>query len=323
MLAVVWVGVRGLGIESGVKPPEMVVHLDRPALETVLVHMIEKDRLDACAAEVKRRCALPVRGVAERRAAIENSLDWLKTSGVKLRSFNATDRAIQELFDTHILERRPVLAESGAATVGPAYEVAHFVLIGFGQVGQRLALYLAEQGHFENLRRSRMTIVYAQHEAEAVGRFREEHPALFPNLVIVREAQDHDDAFPRGYNPEDPDNVWMPHPRLDTWEFGVRVRDVGNPTDNDRGVGFVCNGGFAIHAGGVTSPDLVERLVRLSDEPTVRPMVFICDADDEDNCAQALQLRQELDLRLKDNRAIAMAETMPLRSFRSCRTVRC
>ncbi|MGP1345456.1 MAG: NAD-binding protein [Phycisphaerales bacterium] len=271
-------------------PPEMVVHLDRPALGTVLLHMKQEERLRLCAAELKSRCAKP-----EHRAAIDGALAWLSKTDITLRSFNATDRAIQQLFDTHILDRRPVLAEAEKRVEmdGPSFEVAHFVIIGFGQVGQRLALHLAEQAHFENLRRSRLTIVYAPHEAEVVTQFRDEHPALFPTSEIVAESDLGD------YDPASPDHAWMPDPRLDQWSLGVRVREFNRPTDEDRGVRFVCNGGFVEHAGGVTSPVLIERLARLSHEPTVRPMVFLCDAEDEDNCAHALQLRQELDLRLK------------------------
>lgn len=288
-------------VRSGAKPPEVVVHLDRPALETVLVHMKQPERLRLCAEEMKRRDDKPSRGAARRQAAVDRSLAWLSQADITLRSFNATDRAIQELFDTHILERRPALAESnaGGTVDGPAFEVAHFVIIGFGQVGQRLALYLAEQAHFENFRRSRMTIVHALHEAEAVSRFCDEHPKLFPTAKLVCEAAE--DGVPEGYDPAAPDSAWMPDPRLDQWDFGVRVRDVAKPCDDDRGVEYVCNGGFVEHAGGITSPDLVERLARLSVDLTVRPMIFLCDAEDEDNCAHALQLRQELDLRLKAN----------------------
>ncbi len=270
------------------------MHLDRPALDAIVVYM--KRQQDATASTHLSN-ALPKR---------------LRSGGIEWRSFNAADRSIQDLFDTHILERRPLRpalrGDVETRQAGAAFEVAHFVIIGFGDVGQRLALHLAELSHFENLRRSRMTIVYGPEEEGALKRFKQERSALFPTRTIVQEAaaelQQRDPSAAAefaDYDPSAADNAWMPDPRLDRWEFGVHVQDAQNPADTDRGVRFVCNGGFVLDPAGTTSPQLVERLVDLSSEPTVRPMVFICNADDEDNCLRAVQLRDELDMRLKQS----------------------
>ncbi|MFM9062700.1 MAG: NAD-binding protein [Pirellula sp.] len=64
--------------------------------------------------------------------------------------FNPLEESMRDLFDNEVLSRRPNKPE----------EVAHYVIVGFGHTGQQLAFFLAENAHFENLKRSRMTIVY-------------------------------------------------------------------------------------------------------------------------------------------------------------------
>lgn len=292
------------------EPPAIYVHLDRPELDTLLTSMVSQ--LPQLGQAVKKsqnldpdeRSKKLTRRDAHARAYIEAMVARLgKPGALTLTSFNAADRGIRRLFDTHILDRRPVL--SGQACTGPdapacLYEVAHFVIIGFGDVAQRLALYLAEFGHFENLRRSRMTIVHSSDEHRAVQQFRSRYPKLFPTAKLVEEVRDLDAHDPpSGYDPETPSNAWMPHPALDDWGFGVSVVVPDNPTPDDRGVSFVCNGGFVDHDGDPTCPEIVERLLTLARAPTVRPMVFLCNATDENNCTQAVRLRDELDLQLK------------------------
>jgi hypothetical protein len=54
--------------------------------------------------------------------------------------------------------------------------IAHFVIVGFGEVGQELAIQVAQLAHYENLKRARMTIVYDKSDAEAVQHFQELYP---------------------------------------------------------------------------------------------------------------------------------------------------
>lgn len=272
------------------KPPKMTVHLDRPELDVLLFKMKRKLGEYADAAQHlasdrwgdSDRCATECRAIHANRA-------WLEREGVELKAFNVADRAVQDLFDEHLISRRP------AGDEGDAAQVAHFVVMGFGPVAQRLAVHLAGQAHFENFRRSRMTIVHDPEEAHCVERFRSEYPALFPAQSLVSDAGE----SLTSYESETQKNAWSPDPDLDHWGFGVDVADVQKPTDKDRGVDFVCNGGFVSEAGGPLSPHIVEHLVRLAHDPAVRPMVFLCGADDENNCSQGVRLREELDLRLK------------------------
>ena len=293
------------------EPPAIHVHLDRPELDTLLTSMLTQ--LPQLGQAVKKSQNLDPDEQSTRltgrnahaRSYIEAMVARLgKPGALTLTSFNAADRGIRQLFDTHILDRRPVLSGQTRSDAGSLacsnHEVAHFVIIGFGDVAQRLALYLAEFAHFENHCRSRMTIVYSPDEHHAVQQFRSRHPKLFPTAEHVQQVRDPDaDHPPSGYDPEAPSNAWMPHPALDDWGFGVSVAVPDHPTPADRGVCFVCNGGFVAHEGDPTCPEFVDRLLTLAHASTVRPMVFLCNATDENNCTQAVALRDELDLQLK------------------------
>lgn len=268
------------------KPPSIVVHLDRPSLESVVTHMTKPSSLERYANELKKMSPEKDRHRQRRDAAIDRSCKWLVDRGIDLRCFNVTDRVIQELFDNHILDRRPTRVQTDGCSGEQGAELAHFVIVGFGDVGQRLALCLAETAHFENLRRSRMTIVYAAHEKDAMQRFRSQHRRLFPPPPAG------------GKEPEAPKVMFEVAESHDHWGFGVEVRNGDAPDKHDRGVHFVCNGSYVRHEGGAASPSLVDGLVRLANAKHVRPMVFLCDADDDGNCAAALQLREELTLRL-------------------------
>ena len=246
------------------KVPSVHVHLHQMRLESVLLKSAETD---------------PIR-----------SKSWKEN----LKAFNPLSESIRYLFDDYILVRRPKTQN----------EVAHYVIVGFGNTGQQLALFLAENAHFVNLKRARMTIVHRPDEQQAVDKFRKLYPKFFPT----------------GQNKLE--NAWEPSARLDDWGYGVVVhahqetetRQEKNESgqieekeeriwvieeDKSRGVSFAVNGGFSLMEGGVTSPEFTDALHKLCKASDVRPIVFICNSNDEENCAEAIELRELLDLRLK------------------------
>ncbi len=127
--------------------PRMFVHLLNPRLESMLV-------------QAKQRAFRPLEPKAQQR--VDNLV---------VRPFNVIDRSIQALIDGPVLDRRPVNAQ----------ETAHFVIVGFGEVAQELALKLAQLTHYENLKRSRMTIVTSPSDENAVKHFQELYPQFFPD----------------------------------------------------------------------------------------------------------------------------------------------
>lgn len=262
---------------SQVTAPRMFVHLLNPRLESVLVH-------------AKNRALGLGSGGNQQRA------DTLVA-----QPFNVLDRSIQAILDGPVLDRRP-----GKEAAIRASEVAHFVIVGFGEVGQELAVRIAQMAHYENLKRVRMTIVYSKGEEAAVENFRNLYPKFFPNLVSYEENLKQVGREVKDYDP------WMPFSELDDWGFGVSIKKIKEEDPQDpskeiekivvaesRGIEFAVNGGFVLSSGGVTSHEFVRRLEDLSKAPGVRPLVFICHPEDDLNCADATELRAELDLRLK------------------------
>jgi len=294
------------------RTPRVTMHLDRPELGLLLSH-IKRD-IETKAEIVKGHVCNGLRNQAQKNmfsVGVDENASRIRRDGLDLRSFNVADRAIRDLFDEHVLERRPTRPG----------EVAHFVILGFGPVGRRLALHLAGHAHFENHRRARMTVVYRPEDAGRVDEFRAQYPAFFPCMPAGEKPGPRTD---RG-DPAQSDRAWSPDPALDDWGYGVHVADVLNPTGEDRGVRFVVNGGFVCDAAGPLSPGVVDRLIGLSRDTSVRLMVFICDAQDEDNCSQGVQLRAELDLRLKqrgqsvspDEHAVCIFPNVPARPMLS------
>jgi hypothetical protein len=174
--------------------------------------------------------------------------------------------------------------------------VAHYILVGFGNTNQSLANFLAENAHFSNLKRARITIAYRSEEESAVRRFQSLYPKFFPATPhLVPDA-------------------WHPPAALDRWGYGVelvsksgdQVPTTVEDVDWNRscGVPFAVNGGFVQMEGGATSPSFVDPLIAVCKTPNVRPIVFIGSSNDEENCAEAIELRELLDERLKiDNRS--------------------
>jgi hypothetical protein len=258
--------------------PRLFVHLCNLRLETML-------------AQAKKRALVPPQGEENKES---ESIHSDMRDRIIVRPFNALDGAIQALLDVEVLERRPKKLN----------EVAHFVIVGFGDVGQEVAVKIAQLAHYENLKRSRMTIVTSDKQAEE--HFKSLYPKFFPNLESLKDKLNERSPDSPGYDP------WMPFPALDDWAFGVHtvkqtLNDLERPgkmkeviiADLSRGIEFAVNGGFCNVAGGVTSNEVIDQLINLAYRPGVRPMVLICNADDELNCADAVELRDILDSRLK------------------------
>lgn len=210
------------------------------------------------------------------------------TETVAVNSFNVLERAADQVVGELLVPWRP-----------GHREVAHFVIVGFGTAGQTLALRLAELAHFENLKRSRMTIVHPlSGEAEAaVARVRAVYPAMMPPPGIAGDP-------------------WKPDPALDDWAYGVRIAEVSKAgAPGDVGITFAVNGGFVGMHGAPRSPDFVKQIVELARTAGVRPVVFVCEETDEENCTLSHELRTELDARLKDKHGAYLPGITPVPVF--------
>jgi hypothetical protein len=186
---------------------------------------------------------------------------------VSLHPFNVLERAAMDLVTDRLLAIRPKTPD----------KVLHAIVYGCGPVAQSVAKHIAEYAHFENLRRTRLTLVHSAHEESAARRFRADVPQLFPQSC---------------------EDAWQPDQARDDWAYGVRIAHPGAPSADDRGVRFVANGGCATLDGAPTCLESLNRLVAIATRGDAVPCVFICGENDEQNCTTAFELRAELDGRL-------------------------
>jgi hypothetical protein len=189
---------------------------------------------------------------------------------VEVRAFNVLQQAAMEIVARKLLPIRPRDPSSAL----------HSVIYGSGPIARSLALHIAEFAHYENNRRSRLTLVHAPEGREDAHRLLADHPALFPAITGA--------------------DAWTPDAALDAWSHGVFLRDRTNPGVNDIGIQFVTNGGLAEMRGSPASPESIERLIEIARRGDAVPCVFLCSEDDERNCTLAFELRDELDTRYRD-----------------------
>tara|TARA_R110002020_G_scaffold40664_9_gene120100 strand:+ start:2429 stop:4600 length:2172 start_codon:yes stop_codon:yes gene_type:complete len=187
--------------------------------------------------------------------------DAIKSSGIqsKLVLFDAMQNAVDELVTRFLPEYRP-----------KENQVAHFVIWGFGVMGRRMILTLAELGHFENLKRSRMTILYAPEDKQRVEEFRAEYPHFAPDLT---ESQNKE---------------------IDGWNFPKESDDWGSqhlrPTrrfDDPDAVEYVVNAAFIPQPPSCNDAAFNEHLAELSSNKDMYPIMIVCSGNDQDNATLA------------------------------------
>lgn len=204
--------------------------------------------------------------------------------------FSSTNRdANVHVFDVRERAARDLLLhpDHGLATTHApgADEVAHYVVVGFGETGQAVALEAARLGHFENRKRLRMTIVDDFREndgtlgpADAARRqFLARVPTFCPDdLDLLTHARTDDAAKDdwacRDYRPACK-SVRRDAPAI---EYVVNAEFVDLPADD---------------------PDLVEHLFERFTAPgdtPVRPAVVVCFDDEGRNFRTAHRLQSLL-----------------------------
>jgi len=174
--------------------------------------------------------------------------------------FDALQNAVDELITQHLPYCRPAKDQ-----------VAHFVVWGFGEMGRRVALALAEYGHFENLKRSRITILYAQDEEENVREFCRTFPNFGPVAVTQQEGQEFD-----GWTfPEEADEWGSQHLRP------LRQFDGPNVVE------YVANAAFVPQPSSCYETEFIERLKQITNDPRIHPVAIVCSEKDQQNATLA------------------------------------
>jgi hypothetical protein len=223
-------------------------------------------------------CVTSVSSTTLAKAARDNPIFAEDGARFRLRVFNLADNAALAL----------MREELGGAHAPALDEVAYYVLIGFGTVGQAVALQAAKLAHFENGRRLRMTVVDDWDDpAVARGRsaFLERHPAFAPDVA----------TFDLGAHVhlEDPGKDGWTHragrPAHPAWRREGPVGADGRPVALE----YVANAEFQDLPASFDSPELADLLAaRLApgQRPPVKPALVVAFDEDRRNLEAALSL---------------------------------
>lgn len=156
--------------------------------------------------------------------------------------------------------------------------VAHYVLFGFGEMGQSFALSAANLAHYANLKRLRMTII-DEHMALNRDQFNCRYPRFCPEPGTLDLSKAIDDSWTsQAFRPAPPYRSVYPE-----------------------AVEYACNAEFLAMPADVESDELTDRLTAQFSQPNVVSAVIICYDDDRRNFETAVRLRAKLSGRAEGN----------------------
>lgn len=153
------------------------------------------------------------------------------------------------------------------------HEVAHYVMIGFGEFGQTLALHLGELAHFENGKRLRLTVV--DHDIDKKARqFISKNPRFGPDVNEIRDWHFKEEA-----------DRWADR----TYRPLERVRLMNAPL----GIEYACNAHYVEYSE-ATDEDFLSAMNTAFEGKGVKPVILVCFEDDRRNFAIAERLNAKL-----------------------------
>lgn len=199
--------------------------------------------------------------------------------------FNALERTTRRLLDTIATSSVPIGAvgfqpeiASGASVSVPMRpaadtEVAHYVILGFGDFGQTLALQLAELAHFENNKRLRLTIV--DHDIESKARsFLARHPRFGPAYGAIP--------------------AWDFQPAGDEWSCDAYLSlPAASLQNGSLGIRYACNAQYLNYVDACDDEFLLG-MSRAFKQPYVKPAILVCFEEDRKNFAIAQRMKSKL-----------------------------
>ncbi len=151
-------------------------------------------------------------------------------------------------------------------------EVAHFVIVGFGAMGQALAVQLAQLGHHANLKRARFTI--ADPDPGTFRTFLSRHPRFTTwSHESLGIAQFSDEA--------------------DQWSDSTGPLPEDLRVEGEHAVQYACNAQFrTLDSAGDEA--FCRDLAQCFGQPGVKPIVFVCGQKDRENFDAAVRLSEQL-----------------------------
>lgn len=155
------------------------------------------------------------------------------------------------------------------------HEVAHFVILGFGAMGQALAIQLAQLAHFPNRKRSRFTIADRNIASSALSFL-----SRFSRFTSwTDESHLGVNSFP---------------PEADSWEWNEHPHQADVRVDSPEAIQYACNAEFVELPSGRGDERFAIRLGKRFAADGVKPVIFICGQQDRENFEMAVQLRDQL-----------------------------
>jgi voltage-gated potassium channel Kch len=153
-------------------------------------------------------------------------------------------------------------------------EVAHYVILGFGPMGQALAVQLAQLGHFPNCKRSRFTI--ADQDIKKTG-------AAFLARFSRFTSWTNDGAGVDKFSGD-----------CDAWDWNEYPLPTELRVGHDDAIQYATNSEFVDIPVGSTDERFAGKLASRFKEAGVKPVIFICGQQDRENFESAVQLRELL-----------------------------
>ena len=157
------------------------------------------------------------------------------------------------------------------------HEVGHFVILGFGAMGQALAVQLAQLGHFPNRKRSRFTIA-DRDIAQSARTFLSRYPR-FTSWMDGESGKLGVDLFSTD---------------ADAWGWNRHPLPDALKVDSADAIQYVSNAEFVNLPAGRSDEAFAKRLAQTFAHDGIKPVIFICGQQDRDNFEMAVQLRDQL-----------------------------
>ncbi len=185
--------------------------------------------------------------------------------GISMRVFNVPRASASALVGRQLWQYAPRNPD----------EVAHFVILGFGPMGQALAVQLAQLAHFPNLKRCRFTITDPDIDNLATS-----FVSRYPRFTRWTGAKPGVTKF---------------DPAHDAWGGSP---DAILPTElranHPDAVEYVANAKFMTAPATAGDEAFARTLAADLTEPGVKPVIFVCGQDDNENFDSAVRLRDAL-----------------------------
>lgn len=205
----------------------------------------------------------------------QDGVQGLQNSSWDVEVFNALERTARRLLEDI------GTSHFNSSTMRPCAEseVAHIVILGFGEFGQTLALQLAELAHFENCKRLRLTLCDRDiHKTAEI--FTARYVRFGPAVGAIPDWSFDDEA-----------DSWNSQKYRPLKAGQLANLPDGSPSD---GIEYVCNAQYVEYIE-ATDDAFVEQLVRAFERPGVKPAILVCFEDDRNNFALAERLKAKLE----------------------------